>query len=67
MGKFKKNKREKVNRHNPLDQEILENRYAQPSTRNKIKREQLKDEEVSASGCFRHYNARGFSAPCCDF
>lgn len=45
MGKFKKNKTNKSKRHSPLDQQILENRYAQPSSRNKIRRKQLKDQE----------------------
>lgn len=60
MGKFKKNKSKKLNRHNPLDQEILESQYAKPSARNKIRKRQQKDQEVSTCS-FRHCNARGFS------
>lgn len=48
MGKVKKNKNKISNRHNPLDQEILENRYAQSSSRNKIRRKQPKDDQVSS-------------------
>lgn len=60
MGKLKKNKSKKLNRHNPLDQEILESQYAKPSVRNKTRKRQQKDPEVSTCS-FRHCNARGFS------
>ena len=58
MGKIKKNKGKNSNRHNPLDQQILESQYAKPSTRNKIRKRQQKDLEVSTSSN-RHCNARG--------
>ncbi|XP_054718715.1 bystin-like [Uloborus diversus] len=45
MGKVKKNKSKNSNRHDPLDQQIIENNFAKSSFRNKVRNRQDEDEE----------------------
>ncbi|XP_035228015.1 bystin-like [Stegodyphus dumicola] len=46
MGKIKRIKAKNPNRHNPLDQEIIHNRYAKSSVRIKVRKRQEEAEEL---------------------
>lgn len=48
MGKFKKNKLKNKNRNNPLDEQIIENRYAKTTGRTKVRQRKEDDEFVDS-------------------